>query len=1516
MKRIKNKGFTLVELVAIVVLLAAIFLIGFPILLGITKKTNDSQFDVMVDNLCEASKAYVNGNPEKFPNLNVVGNKLVLSISDLIEYGVVDPTTKNPKTNQTLEDSSIVITVEEDQSLSCAFDPRTVTPIPNSDLICNPDLVYTGELLSLIKNRQDGVIYTNDRATNAGTYIVTASLNPNSAFVWSDTTATSKTVTCTIKKANDTITIVPVSRIYNGQELVPSIETSSGISTGKSFYSDVVCNNSTQAINVGIYYGIAHTNGNSNYNSVTSECKLMGTILPAPLTPTVTCNTSKIYDGTRNITCSLHLTGIIGSDSVTPTGTCLYDDANVGTNKQVTCTGLGLQGPSTPNYALTTTTITTTANIDNVKLTFDANGGTLSGTSPLYTRKGESSAYTGLNNSTTTSYPTATRRGYTFDGWMIGSTKVINANGTLVPSVTNYTDSNGKWLITTNQTLKAKWVAKQLTIRYNKNDGTNATSTETFTYDGNMDDNKFNPPTGYKTRTGYKFAGWSMKADGTDGIRWDFNVSVGDNWFVNQMGDATTKTVDVYAIWTANKLTVNSYANGATKNSSGQTVTELLKTETLNYDGTVGYQWPTDYADPYGFKLVRTGYKKDGYYHVGSGTSTTTIPQDLVTNTNGATVISVAQSLGVLSSLQAGDTTVNIYAGWTPNVLTVNYYANGATKDSSGNTVNELLRTETLNYDGTVGYQWPTDYADPYGFKLVRTGYTKDGKYHIGSGTSTTTIPQDLVTNTNGATVISVAQSLGALSSLESGNTTVNIYAGWTVNTYTITYNLNCNGSSSCSGKPADQTYTYAPGQSINLSSTTPTRTAFTFKGWSLDPNASNGTYSPGQAWGRQSIPSSGTVYTLYAIWESSERPTVTCSVTGTSATGTGSTREAGYLVGATVTCTCTGENAKPTSMTIDGSTVTTTSSNNGYTRSASKTISSPGAINVSATCTNEGQSQNTGSTGTKYYYRQYQLAYKINGAEKIGTSTSNYNSSVQTLMANNTWSDGGSKFTLPTVSRTSSFAYCGSACGALGWDLGSTEKTARFTSGATVNMCTTGTSGCSETTKGSSAVSSGTIGLGSSYTARNIYAISWGRIAAPRVYTATGVSGGSYFYLTGEGENLLGSGQTTTNVEVAASHRNDYAVVYNTRRYAWATIYGSCSFVTGGEMGYTNWQTQAHTSGAYLRYKVGSTEYFVTNGDETTPALATGEGNPPPLGKVPFIPYQNYTDYGWWCDTFDTSSNHGWTLTINPYGGTYTGDTTRHMLYGSRANNNIGAPTKTGYRFLGWYSLPEGDGNKIYDSSGKAIKLSSGSYWNYPESYQDYAIWVALSNVTAYAYWEEMSAKLTYYTNGIGSIPSPNPVTMKYTEATYAKSAPSATGYTFLKWCTKSDGTGTCFAATGQHESVIKLANSTSYLSSDMALYAIWQAKTYTLTFKPNSCFAQNCSSIPNLTATATYGKSLTAPHPGSSTPAGRTFLGWYDDSDRQVFKADLSPSGNTTYWSSGKWSYNGAVTLKGKWQ
>lgn len=74
---------------------------------------------------------------------------------------------------------------------------------------------------------------------------------------------------------------------------------------------------------------------------------------------------------------------------------------------------------------------------------------------------------------------------------------------------------------------------------------------------------------------------------------------------------------------------------------------------------------------------------------------------------------------------------------------------------------------------------------------------------------------------------------------------------------YTITYNANGG-----TGAPGAQTKWHDIG--INLSSTKPTRTGYTFLGWSLSSTATSASYQPDQSWSG----SNNANYTLYAVWE------------------------------------------------------------------------------------------------------------------------------------------------------------------------------------------------------------------------------------------------------------------------------------------------------------------------------------------------------------------------------------------------------------------------------------------------------------------------------------------------------------------------------------------------------------------------------------------------------------------------------------------------------------------------
>ena len=87
--------------------------------------------------------------------------------------------------------------------------------------------------------------------------------------------------------------------------------------------------------------------------------------------------------------------------------------------------------------------------IPTYKVTFNSNGGTVSGTSTKTVTSGEKYG----------TLPTATKSGYTFDGWYTSG-----SGGTRITENTTVS-------LTGNQTLYAHWTAKTYTITFNANGG-------------------------------------------------------------------------------------------------------------------------------------------------------------------------------------------------------------------------------------------------------------------------------------------------------------------------------------------------------------------------------------------------------------------------------------------------------------------------------------------------------------------------------------------------------------------------------------------------------------------------------------------------------------------------------------------------------------------------------------------------------------------------------------------------------------------------------------------------------------------------------------------------------------------------------------------------------------------------------------------------------------------------------------------------------------------------------------
>ena len=212
------------------------------------------------------------------------------------------------------------------------------------------------------------------------------------------------------------------------------------------------------------------------------------------------------------------------------------------------------------------------------------------------------------------------------------------------------------------------------------------------------------------------------------------------------------------------------------------------------------------------------------------------------------------------------------------------------------------------------------------------------------------------------------------------------------------------------------------------------------------------------------------------------------------------------------------------------------------------------------------------------------------------------------------------------------------------------------------------------------------------------------------------------------------------------------------------------------------------------------------------------------------------------------TKSFASWTLvgagSID--GSTYTFGIGVATLTANYKNDSITLPSssRTGYTFLGWYDAKTG-GNKVGNNG---------------DSY------VADKNITLYAHWRANTYTIKFAGNGSTS-GSTAQMSMTYDIAkALTANGFAKTGYTFTRWNTKADGSGSSYT-NGQ-----SVKNLTATDGATITLYAQWTANTYTIKFAGNG---STSGSTAQMSMTYDVAKALTA---NGFARTGYTFSGWYD--------------------------------------
>ena len=105
-----KKGFTLAELIGVIVVLSLICLITVPAIASVLKTNKKSLCETQLKNVLAAAKSYVSENLLSMPIND--GDYKIITIGDLIENGFIEENIQDPVTKEEI-DPEIEITIKK-----------------------------------------------------------------------------------------------------------------------------------------------------------------------------------------------------------------------------------------------------------------------------------------------------------------------------------------------------------------------------------------------------------------------------------------------------------------------------------------------------------------------------------------------------------------------------------------------------------------------------------------------------------------------------------------------------------------------------------------------------------------------------------------------------------------------------------------------------------------------------------------------------------------------------------------------------------------------------------------------------------------------------------------------------------------------------------------------------------------------------------------------------------------------------------------------------------------------------------------------------------------------------------------------------------------------------------------------------------------------------------------------------------------------------------------------------------
>ncbi len=734
--------------------------------------------------------------------------------------------------------------------------------------------------------------------------------------------------------------------------------------------------------------------------------------------------------------------------------------------------------------------------------------------------------------------------------------------------------------------------------------------------------------------------------------------------------------------------------------------------------------------------------------------------------------------------------------GYTPNKSSVT-----GTYGGGSHVVTYYEKSYTVTYNANGGSGAPGVQTKKYftNLKLSSTIPTRTGYSFGGWGTTSTDT--------------SINYSPG---DTYSSNSSITLYAIWNRNKYTVSFNANGG-----SGAPASQTKLY--GLDMTLSSTVPTRSGYTFKGWGTSSTSTTASYQPGGTY------TSNSARTLYAIWESNAPTTYTVSYNANGGSGAPASQTKTH--GVTLTLSST----KPTRSgytflgwsTSSSATSASYSAGGSYSTNASCTMYAVWSCSHSSTsqhyvtgcdwertCNNCGVVTATGTTHGPYSYSDW-VYYSTSQHRRTKScdygdySTYEYGSHSKTT-----------EYEQYSSTQHKYYSYCSTCASMIGSaSYEAHDFTTTTSGGKTVSVC----NDCGYTKE---SVQTYTV----SYNAN-------GGSGAPSSQTKTH---GVLLTLssvtpTRTGYTFMGWGTTSSSTSASYSAGGSYTNNASITLYAiWNCPHSSASqnYVTS-----CDWQRVCNACGAILStgtthgpYTYSAWEYYSTSQHVRYKNCSYGDYSEEQYqGHSLTTKFEQYTSsqhkYYSYCSECDstvgnasteahsftsTESNGNIIYTCSECGYSYSVKKTYTVSYNANGGINppssqtkihgetltlsSSIPTRDGYDFKGWSA----------SSSATSATYSAGGSYTSNES------------ITLYAVWQKTIFTISYNANGGSGAPASQTKTIGQS-VTISTVQPTRTNHAFMGWATSSTATTPNY-----------YGGETYYADASVTLYAVWVERNY----------------------------------------------------------------------------------------